>query len=130
MTDHKAGTREPRHYLSYVREELIGMWKVQAVGETVASHAQRDKKSEEWISRALRKREALRGNHAEAVWPWAFQLGRTPAAKSLKAGYTLWIVTRPSGLGQQWPPALVARMTLAEDVQRGPDRRAARRHLP
>jgi len=86
MTDHKAGTREPRHYLSYVREELIGMWKVQAVGETVASHAQRDKKSEEWISRALRKREALRGNHAEAVWPWAFQLGRTPAHQVLKGG--------------------------------------------
>lgn len=130
MGSNIARSRGPRHYLSYVREDLIGLWKAQAVSESAASGRNRNAQNARWNLRALEKRKALLGGQAETVWPWAFQLGGTPAARSLRKGDTLWIVTRPTGLDREWPPTLVARMTLAENAHLGPADRQARKNLP
>ena len=111
--------REPRHYLSYVREELIADWKLKAV---VISEKAKSKKGVRFLKdteKAKRKLKALSGT-CKKVWPWAYQLGRTPTARSLRKHDVLWIVARIEGMDMDWPPALVARMELCEDAQCGP----------
>ena len=125
MTD-----REPQHYLSYVRENLIASWKAHAVLGERRILQRGSTRWKEWTERAEDKQSSLRDERNDKVWPWAFQLGGTPAAKSMKKNDVLWVVARLSGLGRKWPPALVARMTLAEDAWIGPPRKCDRRDLP
>ena len=107
----------PRHYLSYVKPRLIADWKVEAViGDSEFQRVP----SEHRLAgrkRAEQKRQGLLGATVPRVWPWAFQLGATPAAKSLKRDDVVWVVARLRGLGVEWPPALVACLELAEDAR-------------
>jgi len=119
-----------RNYLSYVREDLIALWKVHAVlGEPGRTEPLSPERAE-WTRRAQLLHASLRDRPDAGVWPWAFQLGRTRTAASLEKGDVIWVVARLGGLGRRWPPALVARMTLAEDAWVGPAQRCDRKDLP
>jgi hypothetical protein len=48
----------------------------------------------------------------------------------MKQGDVLWVVSRLSALDRSWPPALVARLDLAEDAWVGPTKRVERKGLP
>ena len=124
------GARNPRHYLSYVREDLIASWKTQALMPESKLHHPSIKLRLDWLEKANHKRSELLGEQSERVWPWAFQLGRTLTAKSMKKGDVLWIVSRLSGLDREWPPSLIARLELAEDAWVSPATESEQKELP
>ncbi|MCK7510600.1 MAG: hypothetical protein MZV70_45440 [Desulfobacterales bacterium] len=113
-----------------MREDLIASWKVHAVlGERARIDGAGPRRAQ-WTRRARRKHASLQGLRRHRGVALGLPAGPDARRALARRGRRDLDRCARDGLGREWPPALVARMTLAEAAWLGPARRSARRDLP